>query len=183
MLMLAVRVSQKVCGKCAAAALLPIRRGRCTTEPFGSYSSFVPDPFQRRLRPADLSNLDRRSRNVFPSMPLRTGADFASHARRAFAGQRHGFGVSQKSFTFTVRALGSNRICNGPAKKSDMIINNDVVEAIGNTPLITLKRAWGVLQRLRFVARMPGRSHVDKISQAVVKTEYPDHDKSKQRLD
>lgn len=116
-------------------------------------------------------------------MPLRNGADFASHAGRAFARQRHGFGVSQKSFTFTVRALGSDRICNGPAKKSDMIINNDVVEAIGNTPLITLKRASGVLQRLRFVVRIPDRCHVDKISQAVVKTEYPDHDKSKQRLD
>ena len=101
-------------------------------------------------------------------MPLRTGGDFASRAGRAFAGQRHGLSRIAKAFHF--RRTGS-RVAPDLQRTgneiSDMIINDDVVEAIGNTPLTELKRV----------------SEVDKLSQAVMKTEYPEHDKSKQRLD
>src|SRR3977135_194859 len=48
----------------------------------------------------------------------------------------------QNASTLTKRALGSVSIDNRPCKDSlHMTIHNDVVEAIGNTPLIKLKRA------------------------------------------
>src|SRR5258708_31960607 len=52
-----------------------------------------------------------------------------------------GFAALQKPFTFVPCTLGSRRISQTGKDSPDMTFNKDVVEAIGNTPLIKLKHA------------------------------------------